>query len=1097
MQKSTNVLQRIALLLLIMLFSFVSVMAQERTVTGTVTATDEGALPGVNIFIQGTTIGTISDLDGAYKLTVPGADAILVFSSVGYKTQTVTVGSQTVINVEMAPDVTALGEVVVTGYSIDTKREVTGAISTVKPRDLTLVPSGNVEQQLQGRVPGVTVVTNGQPGTSSQIRIRGFGAFGGNAPLYIVDGVPVDGTGFLNPDDIETTTVLKDATTASIYGARAANGVIVYTTKKGKRNQKLSITYDGLVGFTAPGKGPSLMNPQDFADWTWKMVANTAMQNDTLPDYAAFNHPQFGSGSTPVLPDYLLVGNQTGVVGSIDLNAERDKYNVDYSKGDIYQVVAANKAGTDWYKEITRTAPMTRHTIGMTGGGENSRFYFGLAMQDQDGILIHQNFRRYTFRANSEFSILNDKIRIGENLQGTYNRTLLLLGGNGGSSSSDDENQILLASRLPSIIPVHDVFGGWAGTRAKGFNNPSNVVADLDGSKNDRGFTTLGFGNVYAEIEPIEDLVWRTSIGGGYSSNYYYYYTRHSYEDAENNSAFSYGEGAGYGFQWTLTNTLSYQFDLGRSNFDILLGQEALNTGAGRNIGASGQNPFSMNPDFITMSTIPAGTRQVNSGYGKGSNYASYFGRLNYSFNDKYLVSFVLRRDGSSAFGSENRFGTFPAISAGWRISDEPFMSGLTFIDDLKIRGGWGIMGNSRNVNPSNQYSLYATDVQRSSYDIGGTNSSAVGGFYRSRIGNPAAKWEKAITQNIGLDGSFANGRLDIILDFWKKNTEDLLFDVPKTVENGWFAAVPAQNVGKIVNKGIDLQIITSGNANKLGYEITLNGGFLHNEIVSLAPGIDYLTTVNPSYRGVTPIRNVIGHSLSAFYGYKVVDLFRSQSEIDNAADQDGVVKTPEAEPGNPAQGVGRFHFEDINGDDEITPDDRTYLGSPVPKFTGGLKVRLDYSNFELELYGYTSLGNKIFNQSKWFDYFYPSFAGAAINNRVKDSWTPENPNGDVPIFENVSNFSTNTQANSWYVEDGSYFRMQSITLAYNFPELALGNMNMTKFRIFASLNNIFTITSYEGLDPMVGGAVDTMYGIDIGNYPLTRSFTFGVNVGF
>jgi TonB-linked SusC/RagA family outer membrane protein len=497
------------------------------------------------------------------------------------------------------------------------------------------------------------------------------------------------------------------------------------------------------------------------------------------------------------------------------------------------------------------------------------------------------------------------------------------------------------------------------------------------------------------------------------------------------------------------------------------------------------------------MSTLPASTRVVNSGYGEGTNYLSYFGRFNYILLDKYLLSVVVRRDGSSRFGSENRYGTFPAFSAGWIISDEPFMNGISWIDDLKIRGGWGIMGNSNNVDPNNQYSLYATSVGASSYDISGSNSSAAEGFYRSRIGNPFAKWEKAITKNIGIDGSFFGGRLDVVLDFWQKDTEDLLFNVPQTTINGRYAAVPARNVGKMVNKGVDLQIITEGDIGKVGYEITINGGFLKNEIVELAPGIDYLTTVNPSYRGINPIRNQIGYSLSSFYGYKVLGLFQSQAEIDAAPTQAGVIKTGEATADSPAQGVGRFRYADINGDGEITPDDRTILGSPVPDFTGGIKILLSYSNFELELYGYLSAGNQIFNQSKWFSYFYPSFAGAAINERVKDSWTMENPDGDVPIFENVSNFSTNTQANSWYVEDGTFFRMQNITLGYNFPDFTLERFRMTRLRIFASANNLFTITDYEGLDPMVGGAVDTQYGIDVGNYPLTRSYTFGINLAF
>jgi hypothetical protein len=423
-------------------------------------------------------------------------------------------------------------------------------------------------------------------------------------------------------------------------------------------------------------------------------------------------------------------------------------------------------------------------------------------------------------------------------------------------------------------------------------------------------------------------------------------------------------------------------------------------------------------------------------------------------------------------------------------------MNSIAWLEELKIRGGWGIMGNSNNVDPNNQFSLYATTVGASSYPL--DNGGAVEGYFRSRIGNSAAKWEKAITKNIGLDAYLFDSKLDVIVDFWQKDTEDLLFQVPITVENGFNAAPPFVNIGKMVNKGVDIQVITRGDISALHYEVTLNGGFLNNEIVELAPGITYLTGADdPAYRGIRPIRNQIGRPISSFFGYEVQGLFQSQAEIDAAAKQDGVIRTQDATTESKAQGLGRFRYKDLNGDNVINGDDRTWLGSPVPKFTGGLTIKLGFKGFELETYMFLSAGNKIFNQSKWFTDFYPSFAGAQIAERVKGSWTASNPGATIPIFENVSNFATNTQSSSFYVEDGSYFRMQNITLAYNLPASVLSKISLSKLRIFVGGNNLFTITGYDGLDPSVGGDVDTRYGIDVGNYPITKGFTAGLNLGF
>lgn len=1084
--------ESLSLSLAIMLMLASVALAQERVVTGTVADETGTGMPGVNVLVKGTPTGTVTDAQGAFSISAPSS-ATLVFTFVGYKTSEVAVGDRTTINLAMEVDLTSLDEVVVTGYGVDKRREIAGAISIVKTKDLTVTPTGNVEQLLQGRVPGVTVIQNGQPGSTAQVRVRGFGSLGpagSNNPLYIVDGVPTGDVSFLNPDDIETTTVLKDAASASIYGARAAAGVIVYTTKKGKKGQKMSITYDGMYGFTTPGKGQDMMNPQDFADWTWVAQRNTedanAAADNRAVDYATalskFNHPQFGGGLTPVIPDFLTVGTASGVSGNVDLAAEALKYNVDPRKGAAYQVTRANKAGTDWYDELTSTAPLLRQTLGVSGGGETHRFYIGLSAQQQDGTMINQKFERYALRANSEFDILPN-LRIGENVQFTYRSILGLQGDDGGAGISDDENDYLQAFRMPSIIPVHDEFGGYAGTASKGFNNPRNPVANREGLNNNKAFETFGFGNVYLELDIVPGLTARTSIGGNFSNFFTKGFTRWQYENSENNSAFGFQQGQGYRFGWTFTNTLTFKKVFGDHSAEVLVGQEALNTGKGWNYGQSGQNPFSWDPNFVDMTQVtpqPASSSQT-----LGVNFSSYFGQVKYTFKEKYIIGGVLRRDGSSRFGSNNRYGVFPAGSIAWRISSENFMQGISWLSDLKIRGGVGTMGNSNPVNPNNQFSTYGGNQANSGFDIRGSNSSADVGYYRTRIGNSDAKWETSVTSNIGIDALLFDGKLDVVVDFWRKDTKDLLLQVPITAVVGYNAAAPTVNIAKMRNQGIDIGITTKGDINpEWNYEVNLSASWLQNEITGLPPGQTYIASINPGYRGIQPIRNGLGQSISAFYGYRVEGLFRNAEDVASHATQTGAAP-------------GRFKYADIDGDGAITTADRTYLGSPVPKFTGGLNFTLRYSNFDFVAYFYTSLGGKIFNVSKWFTDFYPSFQGAAISERVKGSWTPTNLDAEIPVFESASNFSTNTQSNSFYVEDGSYLRLQNVTLGYTLPSTLLNKLKMTKLRLFASTNNLFTITGYDGLDPSVGGNVDTQYGIDVGNAPLDRSYTFGINLGF
>ncbi|GAB4050911.1 SusC/RagA family TonB-linked outer membrane protein [Spirosoma litoris] len=1072
------------------------VSAQDRRLTGKITGSD-GAVPGANIVLKGTQTGTSSDANGSFSLNIRGASPVLVISAIGFKTQEVSIGNQTNIDVRLEDDATALSEVVVTGYSTENRRDVTGAVSTVKPAQLKVVPSANVEQQLQGRVAGVTVITNGQPGTSSQVRVRGFGSFGGNQPLYVVDGVPTQNIQYISPDDIESTTVLKDAASASIYGARAASGVIVLTTKKGQRRaQKLSISYDGLFGATDPGKSLPILNPQEQADWTWQARKNDIYQaGGTIgPDsFTGIASGQYGSGPTPVLPDYLLVGSRSGLSASqVDLTAEAAKYNINPANGAIYNVIPSNKAGTDWYAAITRVAPMMRHSLGFSGGTESSRFYVSLAMQKQAGIVIFNDYSRYTLRANTEFDITK-KLRFGENFQLAYIANKGVLGGvgnqfgnstNNNSSSSSDENEVLTAFRTPPIIPVYNSFGGYAGTAAPGFNNPHNAVADRTANANNGNFNIYGFGNAYLEYDVIPSLTLRSSIGGNYFTNYYNSYGRVQYENSENNTTYTYSEGSGYGLAWTFTNTATFKQKFGRHDIFALGGIEALNNGAGRSISGSGQNPFSTDPNYVTISTTtPGATRQVNSSYYLGNKFYSLFAQARYTYNDKYILTGVIRRDGSSQFAATNRYGVFPAFSAAWRLSSEEFMKNLPWVSDLKVRGGYGIMGNSNYLSATNQYNLYGGDASQG-YDITGSNGSIASGFYRTQIGNAGAKWESSITSNIGIDGAFFNNKLEVVLDFWQKDTKDLLYPLSLPGVVGVRSNAPYKNVASMTNKGIDILVTNRGTlAGDLTYEVTGIASFLKNQITAIDPSVPYFTA-GGTRLGTPVVRNQPGHDLSSFYGYKVIGLFNSKEEVAAAPTQDGAAP-------------GRFRYADTNGDGKINDDDRQFLGSPIPKFTGSITLTLKYKGFDLNTNVYTSLGNKIFNNQRWFTDFYPSFTGAAVSGRVKDSWLPTHTNTTVPIFESASNFSTNTQANSYYVENGSYARMQYLNLGYTFPAVILNKVNLSRLRLSVSATNLFTITKYSGLDPGVGGSADQNFGIDIGNYPVQRGYNVGLSFGF
>ncbi len=1057
---------RLGLAVCIFFFSLLA-SAQQKSISGRVTDANNQPVPGASVVVKGSTTGTTTDDEGRFTITVPNNQSVLAISAVGLDPREVSVSGLTSVDVSLTSSLATLNEVVVTGYSTQQRKNITGAVSSIKGTQLQAVPSGNIEQQFQGRASGVVVITSGQPGTASQVRIRGFSSFLDNNPLYIVDGIPVFTTEHLNANDIESTTILKDAASSSIYGARASAGVILVTTKKGRASNKVNVTYDMSYGLTVPGKGLKLLTPQQQADLTWEALKAAGQ---------ATTHPQYGSGATPVLPDYLVVGGENGLSGLSPTDPRLDpaKYNLNFDLGPIYQVIKANKAGTNWYDELTDTRPIQNHTLSLSGGSEVAKYYTSFSYYNEQGPIINTYLKKYIFRANTEFKI-KDRIRLGENFQYAYRD-------NPNLGAPADENDIMFALTINPLIPVYDEGGGFAGTVAKGFNNSTQPVASRILSKDNRGFSTFIFGNAFAEVDILRNLTFRSSFGGYIGSAQNRFINYRTYWNSENVGNTTFGEGAGSFSGWTWTNNVRYNKTFGLHDITALVGIESVADNQSRFLNASGLNPFTNSFNFTTLTnTDPSGRTQNSNGEPARKLYSQY-GKVDYVYKDRYLFSGTIRRDGASVFSTENQYGIFPAFSLGWRITQEKFMHDISWIDELKIRGGWGKMGNSRPVTPNNRI-IAISGNGSTAYDITGSNTSTSPGISVTGIGNPFAKWEAKKTTNIGFDGTFFGHRLDVIFDWYTSTTSDLLFrqDLPATLGT---ATSPFVNIGSMKNDGIDVMLtFRNKTAGDFRYEADVIMTKYKNEIIKVADIVDYFDVNFTNRIGGGDIRNAVGQPVSSFYGYKVIGLFQTEAEVASSPKQDGA-------------GVGRFKYADLDGDKVITTADRTYLGSPNPDFTYGFNARLFYKNFDLEALFYGVKGGEVLNFTRWFTDFYPSFAGIGKSVRVLNAWTPTNTDTDIPRFENVSNFSTNAQLNSYYIESASYLRLRSVKIGYTLPSSLLNRAGIEKLRVFIQGTNLFTATNYTGTDPEVSG-VDTNFGIDIGNYPANRQFIIGLNLGF
>lgn len=1054
---------RLWLAMLALVLSTIS-FAQKRA-AGRVTAEDGKPIAGATITAKGTATSTQTSDDGSFSLNVPQNVNTLVITSVGYDPQEVGVGSGNV-TVSMRANAAALNEVVVTtGYVAQRKKEVTGSVAVVNVGQLKQQPTGTFQEALQGKASGVQIITSGQPGAGTDIRIRGITGFGNNQPLIIVDGVRGN-LQDLNPNDVESVQVLKDAA-AAIYGVAGSNGVIIVTTRRG-RNGRARVSYDGYYGVTTDGKGYDLASPQEEANAIWQQMLNSGLK----PGDKDWGNKQFGNGASPVIPDYIT---PTGYTGSDPAKIDPALYNIN-----SYQITKANKVGTNWYKEITRNAPMQSHNISVSSGTDRSSYFFSMNYLDQQGILLSSFLKRYSVRANTQFSVGNH-IRVGENAYIFYRRSPQF--GNQGEGSP-----FSMALREDPIIPVYDIVGNFAGTKSEGLGNAQNVYANVVRPRNNKNNQWDMSGNVYAEVDFLRHFTARTSFGGVMDNQYSYNFNYVGYENAEGNTGTnSFNENASYNTQWTWNNTLTYNNTFATDHtVRLLLGTEAVQY-RGRGLGASRSNYLSEKPSFWTIGSGLA--NQANSGYAYENSLWSQFARVDYSYKGKYLINGSIRRDGASVFVGDQRFGYFPSASVAWRISQEDFFKGITFINDLKLRYSWGKLGNASNVNSTNPYNLYGARSGFSFYDLTGSSTNPSPGIYYSNIANTTTTFEGDIISNVGFDATILRNKLDLSVDYYKKAVSGLLFAASGPQFQVVFvggASVPQVNIGDMQNTGIDANVTYHGTINK-DFKFDVTGTFTsYNNKIKSIPGANYFSP--GAIRNVTISRNQVGHSVGEFFGYKVIGLFQSADEVAKAPTQNG------AQP-------GVFRYADINSDNKIDDNDRTFIGDPNPDFTYGLNISFAYKAFDFSTFFFGSQGNDIFNQTLYYTDFPDFFKGAIRRDVALNAWTPTNTNTNIPKLLNTGSFSTDAVTNSYFISNGSYLRNKQMQLGYTLPGSLLSRYGIERLRIYVQSANMFTVTKYKGLDPELSSpdpnARTPLFGLDQGNYPHTPSYLVGVNLNF
>lgn len=1028
-----NILNNKIVILAIVLLTSVTLMAQQTVEGVIVDAETNEALIGANVQTTDGSSGTISDINGSFELPVSSLQDTLEVSYVGYQSRIVPLEGRSNLELTLFVNSNQLDEFVVVGYGTQKKREVTGATSRIGADEIEATPILRVEQSLQGRTSGVQVTNlSGQPGEEPTVRIRGTGTTGNSKPLYIVDGLAVGGIDYLNPGDIETIDVLKDAASAAIYGARAANGVVLITTKSGSKG-KMSLSYSGYYGIQNVAKKVGMLDADQY-----RILMNEGARN-------------------------------SGLTEPFDLNE-----------------VAPNN--TNWQDELFfENAPMQNHQISITGGNDKSSFASTMSYFTQEGIIggPKSMFERYTGRINSSHKV-SSKFRFGNNLAVTHlevrgvgsNQSF-----NGPYSSAlnldpltpliETDPDILSQSPYSTEPVVRDDQGNPYGISTNVGAEIVNPLAliQLD---NDKTRKDQLVGNVYGEFEPIKGLTFKSSLGVDLAFLRYdgfrpLFYLNGAQLNVDKSTVSKTIERY-YTWQWE--NTALYEKEIGDHKFSGLIGTTALEFQFEDLSGFNADVP-TIDPDNVYLN-LAQDTLWTASGGARHSALFSVFGRANYSYNDKYSVSAVIRRDGSSKFGANRRFGIFPSLGVAWVASEEEFIQSILNVDLLKIRASWGVNGNQE----IGDFQFVSLVDKTRGYDLGGGREVGASPLF---IENADIGWEESEQYNLGFDIGILNNRLQATVDFYVKNTKDLLERIPIPGHVG--NEGPIANVGSVQNRGIELGLSWRHAVGDWNYELGLNGAYNQNKMTKIGNAEKVITGASWAIAGPVT-RSEEGLPISYFWGYKTDGIFQNQAEVFSHFNDSGELLQPKAVPGD-------VRFVDVNGDGVINEEDRTNIGNPIPDFTFGFNASVNYKQFDFSMFIQGTYGNDIFNGTQRQDLRFTN-----RTDKIEDRWTGEGTSNEIPRYAWID-VNNNYRVSDLYIEDGSFARIKNMQLGYKLPKSVLSNIGAVDWRFYVSVENLYTFTRYTGVDPEIGAISSFDIGIDRAVYPLARTMRFGTTLTF